>query len=128
MDSNPPDAGPEPFILTIGDIGVTRHWVVTPNGTAPLAGSQWIARDLTRTESRIPPWAIVLAIIFAFFCLIGLLFLLVKEAYTTGYFEVSVNSGSLYHVTQLPVSHPANAAQIRSLVSQAQTLAAAAQR
>ena len=107
MDSNPPDAGPEPFILTIGDIGVTRHWVVTPNGTAPLAGSQWIARDLTRTESRIPPWAIVLAIIFAFFCLIGLLFLLVKEAYTTGYFEVSVNSGSLYHVTQLPVSHPA---------------------
>ena len=70
----------------------------------------------------------MLAIIFALFCLIGLLFLLVKETYTTGYFEVSVNSGSLYHVTQLPVSHPANVAQIRSLVNQAQTLATAAQR
>src|SRR5256885_11665131 len=54
----------DPIVLTIGDIGVTRNWVVTPNGTARLGGSQWIARDMTRTESKIPTWAIVLAFFF----------------------------------------------------------------
>lgn len=118
--------GQDPIVLTIGDIGVTRHWVVTPNGTAPLAGSQWIARDLSRTENKIPTWAIVLAIIFALACLIGLLFLLVKEKQTTGHFEVSVSSGTLYHVTQLPISNEWQIGQARTLVSQAQSLAAAA--
>jgi hypothetical protein len=118
--------GHDPIILSIGDIGVTQHWVVTPNGSAPLAGSQWIGRDMTRTESKIPTWAIVLAIIFALACLVGLLFLLVKERQTTGHFEVSVRSGSLYHVTQIPISSETQVAQIRGLVQQAQSLAAAA--
>lgn len=122
--SQPP--GHDPVILTIGDIGVTRHWVVTPNGTAPLAGSQWIGRDISRTETKIPTWAIVLAIIFALACLVGLLFLLVKERVTTGHFEVSVTSGSLYHVTQIPISSEPQIAQIRNLVNQAQSLAAGA--
>lgn len=118
--------GHDPIVLTVGDIGITRHWVVTPNGSAPLAGSQWIARDMTRTETKIPTWAIVLAIVFAFLCLIGLLFLLVKEKQTTGHFEVSVRSGSLYHVTQIPVSGEWQIAQVRGLVNQAQSLAATA--
>jgi hypothetical protein len=119
-----PDA---PFLLTIGDIGVTPHWVVTPNGNAPLAGSQWIAMDMSRTERTIPGWAIVLAIVFAIFCLIGLLFLLVKEETTTGYVEVSVRSGDVYHRTQLPVSSQADVFHVRQLVGQAQSLAAQAQ-
>lgn len=119
-------AGQDPIILSIGDIGVTKHWVVTPNGTAPLAGSQWIARDMSRTESKIPTWAIVLAIVFALACLIGLLFLLVKEKQTTGHFEVSVRSGNLYHVTQIPVSSEWQIAQTRTLVNQAQSMAASA--
>ena len=120
-----PDAT-DPIVLTIGDIGVTRNWVVTPNGTARLDGSQWIARDMTRTESKIPTWAIVLAVVFALVCLLGLLFLLVKEKYTTGYVEVSVQAGNLVHATQIPVSSQYQVAQIRQQVSQAQTLAAAA--
>ena len=120
-----PDAT-DPVVLTIGDIGVTRNWVVTPNGTAPLGGSQWIARDMTRTESKIPTWAIVLAVVFALVCLLGLLFLLAKEKYTTGYVEVSVQAGNLLHATQIPVSSQYQFAQIRQQVSQAQTLAAAA--
>jgi len=120
-----PDAT-DPIVLTIGDIGVTRNWVVTPNGTARLGGSQWIARDMTRTESKIPTWAIVLAVIFALVCLLGLLFLLAKEKYTTGYVEVSVHAGNLSHATQIPVSSQYQVAQIRQQVSQAQTLAAAA--
>jgi hypothetical protein len=116
----------DPIVLTIGDIGVTRNWVVTPNGNARLAGSQWIARDMTRVESRIPPWAIVLAIVFALACLLGLLFLLVKEQYTTGYVEVSVQAGTLFHATQIPVSGHHQVAHVRQQVSEAQTLAAAA--
>jgi len=120
-----PDAT-DPVVLTIGDIGVKRNWVVTPNGTAGLGGSQWIARDMTRTESKIPTWAIVLAVVFALVCLLGLLFLLVKEKYTTGYVEVSVQAGNLVHATQIPVSSQYQVAQVRRQVSQAQTLAAAA--
>jgi hypothetical protein len=91
-----------------------------------LAGSQWIARDMTRTDTKIPAWAIVLAVIFAFACLLGLLFLLVKETYTAGYVEVAVTGGSLHHVTQVPVSNQYQIAQIRNQVHQAQTMSAAA--
>jgi hypothetical protein len=82
--------------------------------------------DMSRTESRIPGWAVVMAIIFAILCLIGLLFLLVKETTTTGYVDVSVRSGDLYHRTQIPVWSQESVAQVRQLVGQAQTLAAAA--
>jgi hypothetical protein len=115
-----------PFILTIGDIGVTPELIVTPNGSAPLAGSQWLATDMTRTESKIPTVAIVLAVIFAFACLLGLLFLLMKEEKTTGYVDVTVRSADLYHRTQLPISSPLQVAQVRQLVAQAQALAARA--
>jgi Protein of unknown function (DUF2510) len=113
-------------VLTIGDIGVTRTLVVTPNGTAPLKGSQWIARDATRQEEKIPGYAIVLAIVFALACLIGLLFLLIKEKRTVGYVEVTVTSGNLMYMTQLSAAGPTAVAQVRQLVAQAQSMAAAA--
>lgn len=116
----------QPYVLTIGDIGVTPTLVVTPNGSGALAGSQWIITDMTRTDKKIPTWAIVMAIIFSLACLIGLFFLLVKETTTTGYVEVSVRTGGMYHKTQLPVSSDVQIAQLRQLVSQAQTLAAQA--
>lgn len=93
---------PEPVLVQVGDITVSEHWVVTPNGTAPLAGSQWAVRDLSYTTRYTPTWAIVLAIIGFFFLLIGLLFLLVKEDRVQGYVEVSVRAGQLWHVTQIP--------------------------
>lgn len=124
----PAPAIPDPVVLTIGDIGITRYWVVTPNGSAPLAGSTWIPRDMTTTDSKIPTWAIVLAVIFALFCLVGLFFLLVKEQVTRGYFEVTVTSESLMHTTQIPISREFQVAQMRQLVSQAQSMAAAAAR
>lgn len=115
----------ENLVLTIGDIGVSRSWVVTPNGPAPLQGSQWIVRDMSRTESKIPTWAIVMAILLFVVCFIGLLFLLVKERTTVGYVEVTVHSGSVMHTTQIPVSDPVQIAQVRQLVAQAQTMTAA---
>jgi hypothetical protein len=116
----------QPFLLTIGDIGVTADAVVTPNGVGALAGSQWIVTDRSYTTSKIPSWAIVMAVIFALLCLLGLLFLLVKEEVTTGYAEVSVHTGDLVHMTQLPVSNPQHVMYYRQLVGQAQSLAAQA--
>jgi hypothetical protein len=114
---------PAPILLWIGDIGVSPHWVVTPNGNAPLAGSQWIVRDGTRVEESIPGYAIALAIIFFIFCLLGLLFLLIKERRTSGYVEVTVRAGDVYHVTQLPARHAMEVDGIRRLVHQAQSMA-----
>lgn len=76
-------------------------------------------------QRSIPAYAIVLAIIFAFACLLGLLFLLIKEDRTTGYVEVSVRSGNLFHVTQIPAQSPAAVLYVRQLVNQAQSMAAA---
>ena len=114
------------FLVTVGDIGVTQTQVSTPNGAAPLRGSTWIVADMSVTEPKIPTWAIVCAIVFALACLLGLLFLLVKEDETRGYVQVSVRSGDFMHMTQIPVASPTQVAQIRSLVAQAQALAAQA--
>ena len=127
MTPVPPVPGtPEQILITIGDIGVSPSWVVTPNGSAPLVGSQWIVQDRTFTQRSIPAYAIVLAIVFAFACLLGLLFLLIKEDRMTGYVEVSVRSGNLFHVTQLPAQSPQAVLYARQLVAQAQSMAAAA--
>ena len=114
------------FLITIGDIGVTQDTVVTPNGNGPLAGSQWIVTDRTQVESAIPTWAIVMAIVFALACLLGLLFLLVKEQRVRGFVEVSVRTGDVVHMTQLPVQNANDVNRYRALVSQAQSLAAQA--
>lgn len=116
----------DPVLFTLGDIAVSRSWVITPNGTAPMRGSTWIGQDLSRTVNKTPTWAIVLAIVGFLACLLGLLFLMVKEDKTTGYFEVTVQSGAVRHVTQLPVSSAAQIAQYRQMVNQAQSIAAAA--
>jgi hypothetical protein len=123
----PPPLQPAPaFVLTIGDIGVTSTQVVTPNGTAALAGSQWIVTDRTYTTTKIPTWAIVMAVLFALVCLLGLLFLLAKETVTTGYVEVTLHSESLVHMTQVPVTGPNDVAWYRQQVAHAQSLAAQA--
>ena len=113
----------QPYLITIGDIGVTPTQIVTPNGSGALAGSQWIFVDMSRTETKIPTVAIILAIVFALLCLIGLLFLLMKEKTTTGYVEVTVRSGNIFHKTQIPVNSQTKIDEVRQLVSKAQALA-----
>jgi hypothetical protein len=123
-----PPTGPapgqtDPIVFWIGDIGVSRYWVMTPNGTAPLAKSEWFVRDHTRIEQVIPTHAIVLAVVFALFCLLGLLFLLMKEQRTVGWVEVTVRSDRVHHVTQVPVRQQAEVQGVRGLVHQAKSMA-----
>ncbi len=95
----------EPVLCSVGDIGVTQHWVITPNGTFPLRRTTWVSGNNTVTTSGIPTWAIVMCILTIWLCLLGLLFLLAKEQSTTGTVQVSVQGEGTYHVTQVPVSH-----------------------
>jgi hypothetical protein len=87
-------AGQEPALVQFGDISITEHWVITPAGTAPLAGTQIFVTDMTREVRVIPPWAVVFAVIGFFFFLLGLLFLLVRETRTSGFMQISVTNGA----------------------------------
>ena len=116
---------PQPVLVTVGDIGCTQTEVITPNGRHPMAGTTWIVTNQTRVTERIPPYAIVLAIIFALACLIGLLFLLIKERRTEGFMQVAVNGDGFYYATQVPVSGPLQIADVENRVNYIRGLAAA---
>ncbi|MEU9180695.1 hypothetical protein AB0C90_28315 [Streptomyces sp. NPDC048550] len=88
--------------LSLGDITIAGDQIITPSGAMPLKGAMWNASDFSRTETKIPTHAVVLAIIFFLFCLLGLLFLLMKEKTTTGYIQVTVTSGGRHHSTMIP--------------------------
>ncbi|MFE3886305.1 hypothetical protein ACFXPQ_25910 [Streptomyces lydicus] len=98
-------AGAQPggMVLSLGDIAVTGDTIMTPAGPMPLRGAVWTATDMSRTEEKMPTHAVVLAVVFFFFCLLGLLFLLMKERVTTGFVQVTVNSGGRHHTTMIPV-------------------------
>ncbi len=109
-------------LLSIGDITVTSTAVVTPAGELPLRGAAWTATDMSRTEERMPSYAIVLAIVFFIFCFLGLLFLLIKERRTTGFVQVTVHSGGRFHATMVPVNAPNQVAEVLNQVNYARSV------
>ncbi|HEY3561113.1 MAG TPA: hypothetical protein VGL05_26800 [Kribbella sp.] len=111
-----------PVLVTIGDISVEQQRIVTPAGVMPTRGANWSAMDMSRTEEKIPSWAIVLAIVGFLLCLIGLLFLLVKEKRTTGFVQVTVQYGNRTHNTHVGVSSPDQVADVLARVNYARTL------
>ncbi|HEX9034751.1 MAG TPA: hypothetical protein VF834_23140 [Streptosporangiaceae bacterium] len=122
-----PVMGGEQVLVSIGDISVTATQVYTPSGTRPLSEVQWSVTDMSLTNQGIPTWAIVCAIVFFLFCLLGLLFLLVKETTTKGSVQVSVYGPGFVHTTQIPVFSPEQIADIHSRVSYVRTLNAIGQ-
>ncbi|HEV2032845.1 MAG TPA: hypothetical protein VGU71_01385 [Candidatus Dormibacteraeota bacterium] len=117
-----------PVLVTVGDMACTQTSVITPTGAYPLAGTTWIVANNTVTTESIPAYAIVMAIIFFLFCLLGLLFLLIKERKTQGYVQVSVQGPGVFHATQVPVSSPAQILDIEQRVNYVRSLVAALQR
>lgn len=122
----PPQQGPGPGggapMLSFGDITVMNDSIVTPSGTMPLKGAVWTATDMSRTEEKIPTVAIVLAIIFALLCLIGLLFLLMKEKKTTGFIQVSVTSGGRHHSTMIAATGPETFQMVMAQINTARSM------
>ncbi len=94
----------EPVQVRLGDISVSQSRVQTPYGAYPLAQTTWLVTNQTYVTESIPAWAIVLAIIFFVFCLLGLLFLLVKERRLYGAMQVSVQGPGLSHSAYIPVN------------------------
>ncbi|MDG4863288.1 hypothetical protein P8605_34635 [Streptomyces sp. T-3] len=109
-------------LLSIGDITVTGDSIITPAGPLPLKGAIWTATDMSRTEEKIPTHAVVLAIVFFIFCLLGLLFLLMKEKTTTGFIQVTVTSGGRHHSTMIPAQGPQTFPWVMGQVNYARSL------
>ena len=117
---------PEQALVSVGDITVSEHWLVTPNGNTPLRGTQIFLTDLSRSSTSTPTWAIVLAVIGAFFSFLGLLFLLVRETRTVGVVQITVSNGSLVHMTQVNVDSVQAIAELHGRVGFVRQLIAAA--
>ncbi len=114
-----------PVLITVGDIACTADQVLIPNGQAPLRHTVWIVSNATTTTEAIPTWAIVMTVLFVWFCLLGLLFLLVKERTTTGHVQVSVQGDGVYYATQIPVSSPSGVIDVEQRVNYIRGLVAA---
>jgi hypothetical protein len=117
-----------PVLVTIGDIACTPVMVITPSGQAPIGSVVWSYTDMSRTTRSIPTWAIVCAIVFFFFCLLGLLFLLAKEDRTEGSVQVVVQGQGFLHQVQLPVFSAMQVQDYAARVNYARSLSAAAGR
>lgn len=108
--------------LSLGDITIAGDQIITPSGPMPLRGAIWNATDFSRTEEKIPAHAIVLAVIFFLFCLLGLFFLLMKERRTTGYIQITVNSAGRHHSTMIPAVDPGTYMWVMTQINQARAL------
>lgn len=106
MPMGAPGMGAGAPLLSLGDITVVGDQILTPAGPMPLKGAVWNAMDMSRTEEKMPTVAVVLAVVFFLFCLLGLLFLLMKEKQTTGFIQVTVTSGGRHHATMIPATGP----------------------
>lgn len=82
--------------------------------------------DMWRWEESISTVGVVLCIIFVWFCLLGLLFLLMKDSHMVGHIQVTVQGPGFYHSTAIPVSDPDAMARVHQLVNYARVVAAAA--
>jgi hypothetical protein len=76
----------------------------------------WSVASQTYVTESIPAWAIILAIVFFIFCLLGLLFLLVKERRVNGAVQVGVQGPGFAHSTYIPVYNEIATLQISSSV------------
>lgn len=114
-----------PVLVSIGDIQVTTDQVLTPSGAIPLARAQFTFQDSSVTQSKIPTWAIILAVIGFLFFFLGLLFLFVRETTTTGFVTVSVVGPGFTHTTHVPVASPQQVNEIAARVQHANNVALA---
>jgi hypothetical protein len=108
--------GYEPVRVRLGDVSVSDTRIQLPHGMYPLAGTTWMVTNQTYVTESIPAWAIVCAILFFIFCLLGLLFLLVKERRLYGSMQVSIQGPGLSHSTYIPVNSEIQIFQINNSV------------
>lgn len=116
---------PEPLVGTIGDISITQHWIYTPAGAYPLRGSQWTIADMTHVTEGISPAGIILCVLFIWVCLLGLVFLAMKERKVDGHYQVTVQGNGFHYSTLIP-AHAGSMAGIQQQVNYVRSMAAVA--
>ena len=114
------------IVVGVGDIGVSTRWVHVQDGLYPLRDTRWTVDDQVTEVTEIPPYAIVLAVIFFMVFLLGLLFLLIKVRTVEGVVEVSVEGDGYHHVTHEPVASYVGVQSVHKRVNYIRHLAAAA--
>lgn len=102
---------------------VTENSVQVPQGRYPLRGTTWTAQDLTQESEVTPTYAIVLGILLLPLCLLGLLFLLIREKRYFGFVVVTVAGEGFSHTTHVAVG-PTTAQRVYDQVARARELAA----
>lgn len=118
---------PEQWLATIGDISFSQHWVATPTGTYPIKGTVWTVTDMSHYSESISIVGVILCLIFVWLCLLGLLFLLMKDGKYVGHIQVTVQGNGFYHSTLLPAAGgPRAMMSVTQHVNYARALAAAA--
>ncbi|WP_135849147.1 hypothetical protein [Serinibacter arcticus] len=117
----PPVASP--FLVQLGDLRVTHTEIVTPSGSMSLTEADVWVVDQTIATQKTPTWAVVMAVITAWFALLGLLFLLAKEPVVQGYVIVTVESGGRRHVMHVPIANAAQRADVMQRAAYIQQLA-----
>lgn len=122
----PPPPGPPVILYSVGDIGVTYTSIITPNGHIPLDGSAWIVTEQTTIVQVMPGYAVVLAIVGLPFCLLGLLFLAIRQDRLSGHVQVAVQNRGAFYATQVPVSKPQQVAAVQAQVNDIRGLVAQA--
>lgn len=118
-------AHPQPWLASIGDISISPHWVSTPSGQFPIRGTTWTVTDMTREQQRMSPYGVILCLLLIWVCLVGLLFLLMKEDTITGYVQVTVQGNGFHHTTMIPAMTRKTPWEVNQLVNYARSLAAA---
>ncbi|MBL1072879.1 hypothetical protein JK358_00555 [Nocardia sp. 2] len=108
----------------MGDIAVTDTSIITPSGTFPLKGAIWTATDMSHASERMPPYAVILAIVFSLACGLGLLFLLIKERVISGYIQVTVANEGRFHSAMIPVQNQHTFPMVMQQVNYARSLSA----
>jgi len=118
-------AAGEQVLVQVGELACSQNWLMTPNGTVPLRSVQFLVRENVVVQKRIPPYAIVLAIIFFLACLLGLFFLLLSEETYSGSIEVTATApdGFTFH-TSIPTRDARTVEEVRSRVTFARSLVA----
>jgi hypothetical protein len=80
---------------------------------------------MSHYQESVSAVGVVLAILFVWFCLLGLLFLLMKDRRLVGYIQVTVQGNGFYHATLIPAG-PQALMWATQQVNYARSLAAAA--
>jgi len=105
------------------NILITSSHLAAFGTVTPLGGSEWHATTSGSVTRTIPTWAIVLCVLLIWVCLLGLLFLAVKEERYTGEVTVSVRAADGRSWSEsVPVSSTSARDHLLNRVSWAQTV------